>query len=807
MSPTRIHKITKIDNYRIFQGWKPSGGVEFARVNLIYGQNGSGKSTLASLLQSCAAYAVDQSDDRDHRHDDVVSAGLQLEVCDPSDTSTSGSSAISLNDRAFWGRVRVFNKDFVRRNLRFEEVDGPQPEALLTIGERLADAERKLEALRPEFRAAQQGLDDAKVTLEAAQKNVGDLGTKVAREIVEDLSGSPEFNARSYNRTKVEDLLKNFEGDPTVLGDASTDLVADRNRATSRAMEPVSIRPRGTMLEQDGLDDARQLLSTSVVSNHIIEELVEHAQRSRWVQQGLDLHEGLESCLFCGQGLTAERINALNAHFDESFKNLQAAIDDLVKRLDVSVSASKTYLDAFPADSDLYEELREDLRTARQTYDTEHKTYVEAVTQIRAALTEKKNNPFGVPVLAPGLVLVAPSTEALKKAVKEHQGRIDSHAKHAREAAARVEHYHVKNAAGEYMRLKKEVEDKRAACEELQDQMKELGERIMALESVDGDPIPGAAELSEGLRGLLGRDELKFSAQDSKHYAIERAGDPATHLSEGEQTAIALLYFLASVRKDKIQGEPPIIIIDDPVSSLDHGILFGASAHIWAEFVVNTYASQVFLLTHNFDLFRHWLIQLESRQQHEDCDFRAYEVTSVVAPRGPGQFPRRPQLRRWETDKDRSKVLRSEYHFLFSRVAHAVVDRCGDETLADQMNALALIPNAARRMLEAFLSFKCPGKMGSFHVAVEEVMNSGGGVALSVRTRVERYLHTYSHFDGGDISQPLKLTEAATVLRSLFQLMDHVDPGHVSSMCNALALEKDKLLGTPEPLSSGGTSA
>lgn len=804
MSPTRIHTIKKINNYRIFQRWKPSGGVEFARVNLIYGQNGSGKSTLASLLQGCAAYVADQTAERDTRHAEVSNAGLQVEVCDPSDTSTSGNSAISLDDRTFWARVRVFNKDFVRRNLRFEEADGPQPEALLTIGERLADAEKKIKELEPELRSARQDLNAAEAAHETAHNNVGDLGTKLAREIAEALSGVPGFKARSYTRTKVEALLKKFEGDPTVLADASTDPLADRKRAISEAMQRIVVPRRPLMLEQDGLGEACQLLATSVVSNRLIEDLVGHAQRSRWVQEGIDLHEGLGECLFCGQGLTSERRDALNAHFDESFKNLQAAIDDLVKRLEASVAVSKTYLDQFPETDNFYEDLWDDVRDAREVYDKEHKAYVEAVEQIKVALTEKKNNPFGTPVLSPDLALVAPSVTALAKVVKYHQSKIDSHKEESTKAATRVEHYHVKNAAGEYMRLKKEAEDKRAAVDELRDRIKAINEEIATLENVDGDPVPGARELTEGLIGLLGRGELRFSvAEDGKHYAIERYGDPATHLSEGEQTAIALLYFLHSVRKDKIQGDPPIVVIDDPVSSLDHGILFGASAHIWEGLVANTYASQVFLLTHNFDLFRHWLVQLEARQQHENCDFRAYEVTSAPVSRGPNEVLRRPQLRRWETDKERSKILRSEYHYLFSRVAHAVADRPENERLADQMNALALMPNAARRMLEAFLSFKCPGKVGSFHVAVEEVMNSGGALDPSIRTRVERYLHTYSHFDAGDISQPLKLTEATNVLRSLFQLMHHVDPGHVSSMCEALGHDPDALLGVSVPSEPG----
>ena len=228
---------------------------------------------------------------------------------------------------------------------------------------------------------------------------------------------------------------------------------------------------------------------------------------------------------------------------------------------------------------------------------------------------------------------------------------------------------------------------------------------------------------------------------------------------------------------------------------MDNEILFGASAHIWSELVVNDYVSQLFLMTHSFELFRQWLIQLESRQQHEDCDFAAYQMNPTYAQRGPDEFRRTPRLSRWETDNNRTKVLRSEYHFLFSKVAHAVADRQENETRADQMMELALIPNAARRMLEGFLSFRCTGKMGSFHVALEEVMNGVNNLDSSVRTRVEKYLHTYSHFDGGNISQPLRLDEATTVLRSLFQLMDRVDHDHISSMCKALDIEEHRLLG------------
>ena len=793
MTKTLIRKVERIKNYRIFQNWKPGGGVEFARVNLIYGQNGSGKSTFASLLAGCAANAATESEPQSDSND-ATNSGLQLLAAHD---AGKFFFQVGVDHRDFWGRVRVFNKDFVHRNLRFEEADGPQPEALLTIGERLADAEKRLATLQQTLASEREKLNNRETEIRLKDKALEGRKTEVAKLVVESLNGTrvATYAPRSYTKKNIARRLAEFDGNPEALNHASVDLAADIAAATEKAMPSVQLESRNSLLERDILDTVHSLLTASIFDTTPIDEIAGNAARSEWVQQGLALHADLKECLFCGQELTQERRDALSAHFDESLKRLQSNIDDLVKQLKSSAQSSETYLNNIPTDTAVYSNLRADLQEARQNYKYEHAAYDAEINSIVNLLLEKRNNPFGTILLAPDLTLRAPSIDALTSVINKHQVKIDRHDVEAAEAAKRVEHFHARNFFDEYERLKAELETQKAARDRHKTTIENLEQEIATLESVDGDPVPGAEELTRGLSGLLGRDELRFSAHGSKHYVIERAGAPATHLSEGEQTAIALLYFLSSVREDKIAGDPPIIVIDDPVSSLDNEILFGASAHIWSELVVNDYVSQLFLMTHSFELFRQWLIQLESRQQHEDCDFAAYQMNPTYAQRGPNEFRRIPRLSRWETDKIRTKVLRSEYHFLFSKVAHAVADRQENETQADQMMELALIPNAARRMLEGFLSFRCPGKMGSFHVALEEVMNGVKNLDSSVRTRVEKYLHTYSHFDGGSISQPLRLDEATTVLRSLFQLMDHVDHDHISSMCKALDIEEHRLLG------------
>ncbi|WP_164505507.1 MULTISPECIES: AAA family ATPase [unclassified Actinobaculum] len=803
---TKIRRIERIENYRIFQNWKPSSGIEFARVNLIYGQNGSGKSTLASLFADCAANATVGTKSRGGGNNEA-DAGLQLLVANDAGESPS---LIGMDDPEFWARVRVFNKDFVRRNLRFEEPDGPQPEALLTVGERLADAEEQLTKLRRELDDAQTEAKKAATDVGRVEKQMGSLLTRTAKSVTDSLLGTKvtEYNPRSYKKPRAEQVLNDFAHDPSIFDSASTELDVDRKIATSEAMTPVSLGTRGKVLAQDGVNHARELLGRDVVIQ-VIEELREHPERATWVQRGISLHEYLEDCLFCGQPLTAGRRTELSAHFDDSLKKLQTAIDSLVADFNNSVTASDDYLKAIPADASVYPDLKSALQQARAAYQREHAAYAETVATIIAALKEKRDNPFNSIAVDSELTLTVPEIAELQKIVADHREKVSKHDEEARQAARRVELHHVKEAAGDfvlYRRTREELERTRNVKTKRVDQLKG---QIASLENVDGDPIPGAEDLTGYVGRLLGRDELTFNAApDGQHYVITRSGVPASHLSEGEQTAIALLYFLLSVREDKIRGDKPIVIIDDPVSSLDSSILFGASAHLWTEFVVKAHTSQVFLMTHNFELFRQWLVQMErvpDKTRNKAGGYGVFEIKARYVGGKDGEIRRVPEMRPWNLKDRQTQKLRSQYHFLFSQVASALEAARDDLSLAEQMEITALMPNAARRMLESFLSFRQPDKMGSFHgsmsAALAEkrsmVQDEDRELDPAVRTYVERYLHTYSHFEEGDISRPLDPSESAAVLTSLFALMHYLDPEHLRLMCSTFGLDPKKLRELP----------
>jgi wobble nucleotide-excising tRNase len=118
------------------------------------------------------------------------------------------------------------------------------------------------------------------------------------------------------------------------------------------------------------------------------------------------------------------------------------------------------------------------------------------------------------------------------------------------------------------------------------------------------------------LKRYLGHSELQLSVEETG-YAITRAGVRAEGLSEGERTAIALLYFLKSLEDRDFDLAHGVVVLDDPVSSLDQNALFAAFGFLRAR---TQPAGQLFILTHSFLLFRltrEWFSHLKGQDKRK----------------------------------------------------------------------------------------------------------------------------------------------------------------------------------------------
>jgi wobble nucleotide-excising tRNase len=296
---------------------------------------------------------------------------------------------------------------------------------------------------------------------------------------------------------------------------------------------------------------------------------------------------------------------------------------------------------------------------------------------------------------------------------------------------------------------------------------KRLNTDIARLEREVVEHRQPAEELNEDLRAYLGHDELHMEVKDTG-YSITRNGAAAQALSEGETTAIALLYFLKSLRDRRFDLTKGVVVLDDPVSSLDANALYLAFGLIRAR---TQHAAQLFILTHNFTFFRqvrNWFDHLKGQDKKGrrfymlDCVRDGNQRSSAIRPLD-------PLLEKYE----------SEYHYLFARV-YREAGAASPAVLEESY----ILPNVARRLLEAFLAFRQP--QVARHLW-EKMMTVSFDEAKKLR--ILRFLDTHSHGEtiGEPEHDPSLLSEARSVLKDLLEFIKEQDPAHYAAMTELVA--------------------
>ena len=169
-------------------------------------------------------------------------------------------------------------------------------------------------------------------------------------------------------------------------------------------------------------------------------------------------------------------------------------------------------------------------------------------------------------------------------------------------------------------------------------------------------------------------------------------------LSEGESTAIALLYFLRGLRETP--DAPDIVVVDDPVTSLDDSGVF--TAHSFVKEAVSRDHGEpgpmIVITTHNHSYFRllvDWCGHLNRKQRE-----RALLFETVAYVDGSHQA-----ICRIRPMPLALAHAGSEYSILMSHL----VEYVQSETKNVDPLSIYVAPNVARRVLEGFLTFKYGG--------------------------------------------------------------------------------------------------
>lgn len=567
---------------------------DLKRVNFIYGGNACGKTTISRVL-SC----------RDVPH-----------VYPQCNVEWEGEPL----------QVVTYNNDF--RNNNFREADIP---GVFTLGHASVEAIEDIERMSKERAGFLKAVETAVAKINARNAEIDDLKSSRQEQLWKSVYKKNEefkqclkgFLYKNTFETKILEVIRTGLPSPLPeIGDLRRRyqfLFAGGGTPSKKDIIPESSDLVLSLLEitNDEIWNRRIVGSEDVP----IAALIQKLDIADWVHRGQSFlsHES-DVCPFCQKHTIdesfrkqlegffdehyvhdIERISFLRDHYSELVKDVSAfygdllskAESDLVGLLDSSLFGATIQLvkDAMASNLEMMEakvkepgititfkDIKPLTANLQRLIDTANDAIRVNNEMVDNLLREKRSLIDDVWSYLGGLAI--DEVQSIENKIRGKEGALSQHRKD--ESSARES----------YARVDREIKAKESQVTSIQPTITRINNALKKF----------------GFTGF----SIQASPTDANKYQIQRKDGSwvENSLSEGEITFITFLYYMQLVKGSNTQSDiisPRVLVIDDPISSLDSNVLFVVSTMIKQllkevrEPIVghNSDIKQVFILTHN----------------------------------------------------------------------------------------------------------------------------------------------------------------------------------------------------------------
>lgn len=780
-----INKISKIKDYGIFEEFEWNAELQnFNRYNLLYGWNGTGKSTLCNLLSELTL------DNKARLH--PVSEWEIDSTVGPVRHNTADEASIN---------IRVFNKAFVDKNVFTEtHVKGIfyLSEEKIDEKENLKNKEISLKTKITELQSYEIELngDKSAKSKKGLSQNNSSFLSEAAKNVKANFQVIDVDDKRllNYDKTRLSAFIEKNENNIKSKSNRLTVSEIDTLSKSIRFQEKNMILDSD--LKQYQLDQFNNiyqkvltLCKTSII-NKTISKLKENPAIAAWVYQGLKEFHNMDSdlCEFCGQLIPHGRILELNNHFSDEFEKLRLSLNEIISEIECLKLHTP-----FPASSCLYDEFTKTYHTATESCQETENKIIKLLDSWIEALKVKLQNPFNEDCVRDILTIdpevfhrYSQSYNEILNLIRLHNDKLLNLQSEIEKAKNKLELHYVADqiAKYNYFEKKKREIDLSQRIDSCQTEINNHREEINRLKASLSNEVVSAEEFNEMLQKFIGRKELTLVNRGEGGYIIKRYGtDEAKNLSEGEKTAIGLVYFVVKLKENGNSIENTVVVFDDPISSLDSNHLFSAKS-----FIKNhcENSKQLFVFTHNFWFFkimRDWFIYKKEnikgpdgkKQKDQNGKELKKDLFSIY------QFSTKPdngkRLSNIQNAKKELIKYDSEYHYLFARMQE-YKDNANLST--DDCFSLA---NLVRRICEAALTFKYP------HLRTLKGLIDSTSVDVQIKDRLYDFLNKYSHLDRIETHESLtenRIEEGIAIIDDVITLLKKELPEHYNNMCRSI---------------------
>ncbi|PUD87756.1 AAA family ATPase [Helicobacter pylori] len=572
-------------------------------INFIYGANGSGKTTTSSFLKNLAENGIEDK--------------------------FANSKIAWYNNESL--KIEVYNKQFKEEQFRNSQVKG-----IFTLGkktnENLENIESKKKSIREEKEKKEKNessLEKLTQEKEKEEKDFADrcwekLYKKNEEDFKETLEGFKrkekfkekilkEFENDKYNQSEIVGLEKLKEKIEIVFGENQTELaLLECNLTDFDFIENHSIWEQKIV----GSGDAA------------IADLIKRLSNEDWVAWGREYIKDNSICPFCQkETITEEFKKQLESYFDTSYQESTETIkkmkedytnktDEVLERLDEIIKTEWNKLNT--------ENLKRIIETLKSKFNgNQQKMHDKSKEMSRSFELDSTKNEIDAikDLIAKANEQITNHNETIKDIEKQKKSCKEQTWKFlVNEFKSDIQEYNKKYCGLEkgINNLEKEISENQEKIKKLENEIKELEKNMVSIK-------PIVNEINTLLKGYGFTNFGLACTEDEKFYRIQREDGQLVGetLSEGEVTFITFLYYYhlakGSLKENDI-SKNKVLVIDDPISSLDSNILFIVSVLV-KDLIKETMEEeinikQIIILTHNTYFYKE--ITLE-------CDLKRYQ--------------------------------------------------------------------------------------------------------------------------------------------------------------------------------------
>jgi len=691
-----IKKIEEINRLGIFENYQWKCSKEFDRYNVCFGFNGSGKSTLSNFFNLIATKGIFSTEQKEELFKDIK-------------TTENGSEVKFKNNLTYPTKpnqenkkIYVFNSNFIANhvydgtvgkmskfNVKETVLEDPTIKTLNTEIETKTAEKINKEGDKTKIT---EKFDETKRTYNAVYREYFPNRQLRAGNVIPAITALPK-----KSKAEIEQIITQKIAEYK-LSEKQAELESDIVKISELSFEKINIDLENIskLLEQSAKENATDNLTENIelYKKEIEEEKSEKIEP--WFKLGKQLlqiskEKDNSICPVCKTDLTTSidsLVTDFSDYFDESYLDFVDKLKTLKGNIDSSIENQKA---------------NDSNTSSLKSYGTKYDKFIEIkfpeleqaeiktnLSDIQKHIISKQGN---------SSKKIAIDIEPIKTLIKTYNNNIEKLNSFKNNTLTNLRNQKIDptkidreirdrytdliyldlNGTVEQKRIEKfhtatseistiatvisELTDKKVQrLKELKMEAKKVGEYLEKL---------GITHFTIDLRE--GEEEnnilIKYKGNDETKKRLQNT------LSEGEKTALAFAYFMSKVTTEVTNKGQTIIVIDDPISSLDDNRLYSTAFLIHDEFKD---FKQLFVFSHNMLFLKY--INPFFKKEKETFLINKGEIEDLPAS---------------------LENFQSPYFYMLENIINFKT-----EAEPDYEDARKFLPNYIRRILETFFSFK-----------------------------------------------------------------------------------------------------